>query len=56
MNNQKMNNINQGVRCVVDSCHYHMSGDHCCAKQIEVKPKNAHNAQETDCATFTPEN
>lgn len=52
---EKMDHANAGVKCVVNTCHYYMSGDHCSAAQIEVQPKNANNTQETDCATFIPE-
>lgn len=52
---EKMNTPNQGIKCVVNTCHYYMSGDHCSASQIEVQPRNAHNTQETDCETFRPE-
>lgn len=55
MKAQKMNTPNQGIKCVVNTCHYYMSGDHCSAQQIEVQPKNANTSHETDCATFTPE-
>ncbi|MCI1581640.1 MAG: DUF1540 domain-containing protein [Clostridium beijerinckii] len=51
-----MSSPNQGIKCVVNTCQYYMSGDHCCAQQIEVQPKNASDTQETDCATFIPEN
>jgi hypothetical protein len=56
MKAEKMSSPNTGIKCVVNTCHYYMSGDHCTAQQIEVQPKNAHDAQETDCATFMPEN
>lgn len=49
---EKMNRPNEGIKCVVNTCHYYMSGDHCTAEKIEVQPKNATNTQETDCATF----
>ena len=49
---EKMNHPNQGIKCVVNTCHYYMSGDHCAASMIEVQPKNASDTQETDCATF----
>lgn len=52
---QKMNHPNQGIKCVVNTCHYYMTGDHCAAELIEVQPRNAHSTQETDCATFIPE-
>lgn len=52
---EKMNTPNTGIKCVVNTCHYYMSGDHCAAQQIEVQPRNAADSQETDCATFIPE-
>ncbi|KZL92021.1 DUF1540 domain-containing protein [Clostridium magnum] len=55
MKAEKMSRPNEGIKCVVNTCHYYMSGDHCSASQIEVQPKNAGNTQETDCATFIPE-
>ena len=42
------------VKCVVDSCHYYISGDMCAAEKIEVQPPNAEDSQETDCTTFSP--
>lgn len=51
----KMDQPNEGVKCVVNTCHYYMSGDHCAAQQIEVQPRNASNTEETDCSTFIPE-
>jgi hypothetical protein len=55
MNVAKMNHPNEGIKCVVNTCHYYMQGDKCTAQKIEVQPMNAHDSQETDCATFTPE-
>jgi hypothetical protein len=55
MKAEKMNRPNDGIRCMVNTCHYYMSGDHCSASQIEVGPRNANDSQETDCATFIPE-
>ncbi|MDR3552986.1 MAG: DUF1540 domain-containing protein [Clostridia bacterium] len=49
---EKMSTPNKGVRCVVDSCHYYMSGDRCGAEYIEIRPKDAETCEETDCATF----
>ncbi|MPN41751.1 hypothetical protein SDC9_189306 [bioreactor metagenome] len=43
-----------GVKCVVNTCHYHASDDHCTASSIEIQPRNAKNTEETDCATFAP--
>ena len=44
----------EGVKCVVNTCEYYSSGDHCLASSIEVQPRNARDSQDTDCATFTP--
>lgn len=49
---QKMSNPNPGIKCVVNTCQYYMSGDHCTASMIEVEPRNAANTDETDCSTF----
>lgn len=54
MNINKMNHPNPGIKCVVNTCHYYMNGDYCAAEKIEVQPRNAHDSQETDCATFIP--
>ncbi len=54
MKAKKMDQPNQGIRCVVNTCSYYMQGDHCTADRIEVQPRNASNSQETDCSTFTP--
>ena len=43
-----------GVKCVVNTCHYYEQGDYCSAANIEIQPRNASNTEETDCATFTP--
>ena len=50
-----MSNPNPGIRCVVNTCHYYLAGDHCAAEKIEVQPQNAADSQETDCATFIPD-
>ncbi|MEC9488002.1 MAG: DUF1540 domain-containing protein [Halanaerobium sp.] len=42
------------VKCVVSSCQYYSTGDHCIAQNIEIQPPNASNTQDTDCATFAP--
>ncbi len=54
MRMEKSNNIDR-VKCIVNSCEYNESGDHCTAARIEIQPRNASNTQETDCATFTPD-
>ncbi len=45
-----------GVKCVVNTCVYHEHGDYCSASKIEIQPRNAASTEETDCATFSPEN
>lgn len=52
----KMNHPNEGIKCVVNTCHYYMSGDHCAAQQIEIQPRDASSTEETDCTTFISEN
>ncbi len=52
----KTNNPISRVKCVVNTCHFYVPGDHCAAEQIEVQPRNAVSSQETDCATFAPKN
>lgn len=44
-----------GVKCVVNTCHYHIMGDLCSANEIEIKPRNASSSEETDCSTFRPD-
>jgi hypothetical protein len=44
-----------GVKCVVNTCRYHTEGDYCNAAKIEIQPRNAKNTEETDCATFLPD-
>ena len=44
-----------GVKCVVNTCEYHMNGDYCSASKIEIHPRNANTTEETDCTTFIPE-
>lgn len=51
-NNNK--EIIAGVKCVVNTCHYHHPGDLCSAGTIEIAPRNASSTDETDCNTFTP--
>ncbi|HHT96441.1 MAG TPA: DUF1540 domain-containing protein [Clostridiales bacterium] len=54
MEAKKMEHPNDGVKCIVNTCEYYMSGDHCAAEKIEVHPKNATGSNETDCVTFKP--
>ena len=56
MSIRKMDKPNEGVKCIVDTCEYHMNGDHCAAEHIQVEPRNAKDTDETDCATFIPKN
>lgn len=49
-------NITEGVKCVVNTCHYYKNGNLCTAGQIEIRPKNASSSSDTDCATFQPDN
>ena len=56
MSVKKMSQPNTGIKCIVNTCHYYMTVDHCAAEQIEVQPRDARDTQETDCATFLPEN
>lgn len=51
----KMPQPNGGIKCVVNTCHYYGSGDHCHADKIEVQPRNASSTEMTDCATFLSE-
>lgn len=50
----KTNSHLPGVKCVVNTCHYYASGDHCTASKIEIQHRNASTSQETDCVTFAP--
>ena len=52
MKANKMDHPNGGISCEVTTCSYYMSGNYCSADKIQVTPKNAHTADETDCATF----
>lgn len=47
------NPINR-VKCVVNTCEYYQSGDHCVASHIEIQPPDATDTETTDCATFIP--
>lgn len=55
MSVKKMDHANSGIKCVVNSCHYYMTGDHCSAEKIEVQSRNAHTTEQTGCATFIQE-
>lgn len=48
-------NVLDGVKCVVNTCMYHKEGDRCTAHKIEIRPRNATNSNDTDCATFRPD-
>jgi hypothetical protein len=49
---EKEDNPISRVKCVVSSCNYYHSGDHCMAEHIEIQPPDASNTETTDCATF----
>lgn len=49
----KMDSHIQGVKCVVNTCHY-WGSDHCHAQTIEIQAPNAKTSEMTDCATFVP--
>jgi len=34
---QKMNHPNEGIKCVVNTCHYYMNGDYCAAEKVEIQ-------------------
>jgi hypothetical protein len=53
---RKMDKPNEGIKCVVNTCEYYMTGDHCTAEKIVVEPRNATDSDDTDCATFAPKN
>lgn len=55
MSTNMMNHAHEGIKCIVDTCKYHMSGDHCSAEQIEVRAIDASTSRQTDCATFIPQ-
>ncbi|MDF2684868.1 MAG: hypothetical protein K0S55_49 [Clostridia bacterium] len=55
MDIKKMDHPNSGIKCVVNTCSYYMSGDYCSAEKIEVQHRDARNSKDTDCATFIPE-
>ncbi|HYF84206.1 MAG TPA: DUF1540 domain-containing protein [Clostridia bacterium] len=51
---EKKNDHLSGVKCVVNTCYYYSQGNYCNAAKIEIQPNDATNTQETDCATFAP--
>lgn len=51
---EKQDDAISRVKCVVNSCRYYGDGDHCLASSIEIQPPEAHDTEETDCATFSP--
>lgn len=48
----KPTRINEGIKCIVDTCQYNTQEGRCTAQMIEVVPNDASNYEETDCATF----
>jgi hypothetical protein len=55
MSVRKMDKPNEGIKCIVSSCEYYMNGDHCSAEKIQVEPRHASTSNDTDCATFAPQ-
>ncbi len=41
------------VMCVIESCEFWMSHDRCRAHEIRVTGQDAHECQDTHCATYT---
>lgn len=54
MHTDKSNEPIDGVKCIVNTCHYHVMGDQCSASNIQIQPRNASSTEETDCGTFKP--
>lgn len=53
----RVNRVNEPinrVKCVVNTCEYWDSGNHCKAEEIEIQPPEAYDTETTDCATFAP--
>ena len=48
----KLPHQNDGVKCLVNTCYYYGSGDHCHAEKIEIQSRNASTTEMTDCSTF----
>ena len=49
----KLPQPNNSIKCLVNSCDYYGSGDHCHAQEVEIKSRVVANTTEmTDCATF----
>lgn len=48
---------NNSIKCLVNTCDYYGSGDHCYANEIEIKTNvQANTTEMTDCATFVAKN
>jgi len=47
--------VNPGVKCEVEKCEHHMTGDMCDAKEVQIQPRGASAEQQTDCSTFKPD-
>ena len=56
MSENKSKNSIDKVKCEVNTCYYYVPGNGCCAENIEIKPRNADNIEQTDCATFIRHN
>jgi len=49
---KKLEHQNDTVKCLVNTCYYYGSDDHCHAEKIEIQSRNASTSELTDCATF----
>lgn len=55
MSVKKMEQPNTGIKCLVNTCSYYMTGDYCTAEKIEVQHRDSKTSEDTDCATFIPQ-
>jgi len=53
MNVEKSGRHLSGVKCVVNTCRYHVDTNHCSAREIEIQSPNARSTKDTDCSTFS---
>lgn len=44
-----------GIECKVSSCYYNKDNEYCTAGHIKVGPTNACCTEETNCATYRPQ-
>ncbi|AZR72152.1 hypothetical protein BBF96_01330 [Anoxybacter fermentans] len=48
--------LTPSVTCIVDSCKYWDKGDLCGAEKIYISGRDADECQDTNCATYLPNN